>query len=99
MENISEIINSQAEGIVKALKMPEVRTTTVEKERGKKKTKRKFNTRVFAILDDYSAEEYSSFIDSIINEPESMTVMREVENWTKDGELIRVVDYIEEVPV
>jgi hypothetical protein len=55
-----------------------------------------FKTKVFAILDDVSAEEYSAFINYLMRNKKSTTVIRELENWTKDGELIRVVDYIEE---
>ena len=95
MDNIADIINKQAEGIVKAMGMPEVKTTSLEEELSKTNKKKMFKTRVFVLLDDVSAEEYSAFINYLMSNKKTATVLREVENWTKDGELIRVVDYIE----
>lgn len=94
--DLSDIINKQAEGIVKAMKMPEIKTTSVEEELKKSKAKKVFKTKVFVLLDDVSAEEYSAFINYLMTNDKTTTVLREVENWTKDGELIRVVDYIED---
>ncbi len=94
-KNLAEMIEQQAAGMVKAMHMPGVKTTTLEKEQSDGKAKRVFKTRVFAILDDVSAEAYSSFINFLMERDSETSVMREVENWTKDGELIRVVDYIE----
>ena len=97
MKDLSEIINSQADGIVTALRMPEIKTTTVEKELSKKKTEKLFKTRVFVLINDTSAIEYSSFINEVMRNSKTTTIMRESENWTKDGELIRVVDYVEDI--
>ncbi len=93
---LNEIIDKQAEGIVKSLGMPKIKTTNIDKELEKKVKKSNFGTRVFVILDDISAEEYSSFINEILKSKGKMTLMREDFNWTKDGELIRVIDYMEE---
>ena len=92
--NINEIIEQQAEAIVRNLKMPEVKTTSLEKEMEKNKKIKKFSTRVFLLIDDVSAESYSSFMNYIIENPKTTKLLREVENWTKDGELIRVIDYM-----
>ena len=92
--DLSEIINQQAEGIAKALGMPTAEVTTYEKEIKKKTPKKEFATRVFLIIDDISAMEYAEFINQILASSGDMEIMREVENWTKDGELIRVVDYV-----
>ena len=92
--DLNEIIEKQAEGIAKALRMPEANVTTYEKEIKKKKPKKEFATRVFLIIDDISALEYAEFINQVFESGGDMEIMREVENWTKDGELIRVVDYV-----
>jgi signal transduction protein with GAF and PtsI domain len=91
------MIDKQAAGIAKAMGMPNVRTTTVDKELEKNKKNKEFKTKVFAILDDVSAEEYSAFINYIMKNSKTTTIIREEQNWTKDGELIRVIDYIEEL--
>ncbi len=93
--NLAEMIEQQAAGMVKAMHMPNIKTTTLEKEQSGRKAKRVFKTKVFAIIDDVSAEEYATFINFLMERDSETNVMREVENWTKDGELIRVVDYIE----
>jgi len=97
-KDISKIIEEQASGIVKALGMPEVRTTTYEKEVNKNKKNKVFKTKVFVLIDDISAEEYAAFMNYLIANNKTTELIREVENWTKDGELVRVVDYIEEEP-
>jgi hypothetical protein len=94
MTELSEIINKQAEGIARSLGMPKIKTTTVDEELKKKKVKKVFSTRVFVILDDVSGEDYAEFINEILTSNGEMEVIREDTNWTKDGELIRVVDYI-----
>lgn len=94
---LAEIISKQAEGIAKSLGMPDVKTTSVDEELKKTKKKNTFKTKLFVIIDDISAEDYSKFIDNIISNPQDFEIIREVENWTKDGELIRVVDYIETI--
>jgi len=93
-DKLAQMIDEQAAGIVKSMGMPQVKTTTVEKELRDNKAKNKFATRVFAILDDVSALEYSEFINEVL-ETGTTRIIREVESWTKDGELIRVVDYLE----
>ena len=95
--DIQEIIAKEAEGIVKALGMPTPRTTSFDKEMKKKKKKRKiFETRVFLIVSDASAISYSQFISDIMSGSSGRELVREVENWTKEGELIRVVDTVRE---
>ena len=93
---LNEIINKQAEGIVKSLGMPKVKTTSVEKELANTKMKKKFGTRVFVILDDISAEDYADFINDVLQSRGTMEIMREETSWTKDGELLRVVDFMQE---
>jgi len=96
MDELAKIIDKQAEGIARSLGMPKIKTTTVDKEMSKSKTKRVFGTRVFVILDDISAEDYSEFINEVLSSKGSMEIMREDTSWTKDGELIRVVDFMKE---
>jgi len=94
--DLNEFIDKQAAGIAKSLSMPNVKTTTFDEEIKKNKSKKPiFKTRVFVLLDDISAEDYADFINSILTSNGDKTIIREVENWTKDGELIRVVDYTE----
>jgi len=93
---LSDFIDKQAAGIARSLSMPNVKTTTFDEEIKKNKSKKPvFRTRVFVIIDDISAEDYAEFINSILIANGDKTIIREVENWTKDGELIRVVDYTE----
>lgn len=94
--DLASIIDEQASGIVKAMKMPSIKTTSIEKENKKKERKKIFKTKVFVIIDDVSGEEYSTFINYLMEHKSETLVIREVENWTKDGELIRVIDYVEE---
>ncbi len=94
--DLASIIDANVAGIAKALGMPDVKTTTVDNELAKAEKSKVFKTKVFAILDDVSAEEYSAFINYLMKNRKTTTVLREEENWTKDGELIRVVDYVEE---
>ena len=96
MDDLAKIIDKQAEGIAKSLGMPKISTTSVDKEKSKGSKKRKFGTRIFVLLDDISALEYSDFINDILSSKGKMELMREVESWTKDGELIRVIDYMDE---
>ncbi len=93
--DLAAIIDKQASGIAKAMRMPETKTTSVKQEQAKKQKIQTFRTRIFVIIDDYSGQEYADFINTLILDSTTYEVLREVENWTKDGELIRVVDYIE----
>jgi signal transduction protein with GAF and PtsI domain len=93
---LANMINENAAGIAKAMGMPEIKTTSIDKELKNSEKNRVFKTKVFAILDDVSAEEYSAFINYLLKNKKTTSVLREAENWTKDGELIRVVDYIED---
>ena len=95
--DIKELIDREAENIVKAMGMPVTKTTTVEKELSKSKKRKVFETRVFLIINDASAATYSSFITQLIAGDDGRRILRESENWTKDGELIRVVDTVREV--
>jgi ribosomal protein L20 len=96
--DLAEIIEQQAAGIAKAIKMPHAEVTSYEREQKKNRKRKLFATRVFAIIDDISAEEYSEFINQVIMSDGEIEIVREVENWTKDGELIRVVDYVTNEP-
>ena len=95
-EALSKLIDEQALGIVKSLGMPTIKTTTVDEELEKSKKKKIFATKVFAIIDDISAADYAEFINSVLDTGTTQ-IVREVESWTKDGELIRVIDYMEAV--
>ena len=97
MMELNEIIDKQAAGIVKSLGMPTIKTTSVDKELASKKMKRKFGTRVFVILDDISGEYYAEFINEILQSGGLMEIMREETSWSKDGELIRVIDFMEKI--
>ena len=96
MDDLAKIIDKQAEGIAKSLGMPKVTTTSMKEELAKKSKGKTFKTRVFVILDDISGEEYSEFINEVLMSKGKMEIMREETSWTKDGELIRVFDYMVE---
>ncbi len=96
MEDLAKIIDKQAAGIAKSLGMPKIKTTTVDSELKKKTKNRVFGTRVFVVIDDISAEDYSEFINEVLSSKGKMEIMREESSWTKDGELIRVVDFMTE---
>jgi len=91
---LHEIIEQQAKGIAASLRMPTADVTTVEKEIEKKTPKKEFATKVFIIINDVTALEYSEFINQVLESGGDMEIVREEQNWTKDGELIRVIDYV-----
>jgi len=91
--NLKEIIEEDLDRLFSAGGMPQIPVTTLEKESKKNAPQQTFHTRVFAILEDETAHEYAKFINFVINS-KNVTILREEQNWTKEGELIRVVDYI-----
>jgi len=60
-----------------------------------KNAKKTFLSKFFVIGDDYGASLYSEFINTIMNNPREYQMIREEQTWTKEGELIRMVDYIQ----
>ena len=54
-----------------------------------------FLSKFFVIGEDYDASVYAEFINELMNNPKKYQMIREEQNWTKEGELIRMVDYIE----
>ena len=60
-----------------------------------KNVKKTFLSKFFAIGDDFEASLYAEFINAIMNDPKKYQMIREEQTWTKEGELIRMVDYIE----
>jgi hypothetical protein len=73
--------------------MPNIaRTTTTAKEFAPKP--RVYETKFFAINSDEDACVYSSFMNWLISDRQNRTIIREESSWTKEGELIRVVDFV-----
>jgi len=94
--DISKILSDVSMGDVSGLNgtgMPGVaRTTTTAKEFAKKK--RVWKTKFFPINNDSDASDYSEFMNWVLENGKERIVVREDSSWTKDGELIRVVDFI-----
>ena len=93
---IQKIIEDAANGVVNSMSMPSAKTTTVDKEYGKATRKKEYSVRFFNLIDDESAKEYAEFMTELINKP-GVQIEREDKSWTPEGELLRVVDFIEEV--
>ena len=94
---IQRIIDEAGAKMAASMGMPEARTTTVEKEfNTADKIKKTYHVKFFAILDDESAAVYSDFMTKLINSSGTQ-IVREDKSWTQEGELLRVVDYIEDV--
>jgi len=91
---LGELIAQQAADIAKAVQMPKADVVFFDEKKENTPPKKEFATKVFLIIDDISALEYSEFINQVFRSKGDMEVVREVENWTKEGELIRVVDYV-----
>jgi hypothetical protein len=73
--------------------MPSIaRTTTTKKEFAPKV--RIYETRFFPINNDTDAIAYSSFMNWILFDRKNRAIIREESSWTKEGELIRVVDFV-----
>ena len=94
--DIQKIIDEAGSQISASIGMPSAKTTTVEKEFAKNGTRKEYNVRFFNLIDDESAKDYSDFMTSIINKP-GIQIVREDKSWTQEGELLRVVDYVETV--
>jgi len=92
---IQKIIDDASENIISSMGMPKARTTTLENE-SKSKTKREYGVKFFVMIDDESSESYSAFMTMLMNDS-SYTIVREDKSWTQEGELIRVVDYIQTI--
>ncbi len=95
---IQRIIDEAATGIANSMSMPQAKTTTIDKEYGQATTRREYKVKFFNLIDDESALAYSEFMTDLINK-KGVKIVREDKSWTPEGELLRVVDYLEEVPV
>ena len=56
-----------------------------------------FRSKFFFITEQTTANEYAEFMTELINNPEKYIIIREKENWTQAGELIRLVEYLEKM--
>ena len=54
-----------------------------------------FKSKVFLIAEDVSASEYAEFVTEALRNPHKYVLVREKENWTQNGECIRIIDYLE----
>ena len=57
----------------------------------------KWQAKFFFIAEQNAADEYAAFMTHIIQNPDKYSLLREKENWTPSGELIRIVEYLEKV--
>lgn len=56
-----------------------------------------YRTKFFFIAEQTGADEYSEFMTELINDQNRYSIIREKENWTPSGELIRLVEYFEKI--
>jgi hypothetical protein len=54
-----------------------------------------WKVKYFFITEQESANEYAEFMTNIIRLPNKYSLLREKENWTQNGELIKIVEYLE----
>lgn len=92
---IQKIIDAAANKLVDSIGMPSAKTTTIEQEYGKKEKKKVYKVKFFNLIDDESAQAYGEFMTDLINK-QGIKIVREDKSWTPEGELLRVVDYVEE---
>ena len=94
--DVGKMLSDIADGDISGLGdtgMPGIaRTTSTKKEFTTKK--RLWETRFFPINDDEDARNYAMFMNWVMENPSDRIIVREESSWTKDGELIRVVDMI-----
>ena len=55
----------------------------------------KYKTKFFFIAEQTGADEYADFMTTLINNPKKYSLIRERENWTPSGELIKLIEYLE----
>lgn len=74
-----------------------IKTTNTKAEMKKYARKYVFSTKFFPINNDVDAADYALFMNWILEIGEERSVVREESNWTKEGELIRVIDFVQKV--
>ena len=89
-EKLSRI--STKEKDIFGMGMPHGARTTSTKEEFKGK-KILWGTKIFPINNNVDAADYASFMNWVLSNPKARNVVREDSTWTKDGELVRVVDF------
>jgi hypothetical protein len=55
----------------------------------------KWRVKYFFITEQTTADEYANFMTTLIQNPTKYSILREKENWTQSGELIKIVEYLE----
>jgi len=55
----------------------------------------KWRVKYFFITEQTSADEYADFMTTLIQNQNKYIILREKENWTPSGELIKIVEYLE----
>lgn len=58
-------------------------------------TNLEYKTKFFFIAEQTAADEFSEFMTMLINNQDKYSILREKENWTPSGELIRLIEYFE----
>ena len=96
--DVSEIVQdigaNKISGVAGFTMPSHARTTTTKAEQAMPKTV--FKTKLFTIYCDDDARLYASFINWIIEDKDNRIIVREESTWTKDGALIRIVDFIQQ---
>jgi len=92
-QEINKILNSSAERLQAHLSgIPRPSGTEVEVNPFKGF---EYKSKVFLIAEDMSASEFAEFMTNILHNPHRYHIIREKENWTQNGECVRVVDFLE----
>ena len=54
-----------------------------------------WRVKYFFITEQSTADEYAEFMTKLIRNQDKYSILREKENWTQSGELIKIVEYLE----
>lgn len=87
--------NNVADKAIGGIPSVKIKTTNTKDEMKKHARKHVFSTKFFAINNDIDAEQYASFMNWLLEVGAERRVVREESNWTKEGELVRVVDFVQ----
>jgi len=55
----------------------------------------KWKAKYFFITEQTTADEYANFMTTLIQNQDKYLILREKENWTPSGELIKIIEYLE----
>jgi len=92
MNELKKIIDKSAEQIYGKLNGA---IPSVQKEINKTMPGVKWRVKYFFITEQTSSDEYAEFMTTLIQNQNKYSILREKENWTQSGELIKIIEYLE----